>query len=63
MQDETRPDLENDTIRTVEESKDPPAGKPVADRQPTMRKPVGPMTYTVIKGADVFWPGKRAAKA
>ena len=52
-----------DAIRAAEEPKAPPAGRPVADRKPDMSKPVGPMTYTVVKGADVFWPGKRAAKA
>lgn len=33
-----------------------------ADRMPEKAKPVGPMTYTVSKGSDVFWPTRQARK-
>ena len=28
----------------------------------TSRKPVGPMTYQVSRGSDVFWSGKASPK-
>ena len=33
-------------------------GKPVPREHPVAKKPEGPMTYQVSRGADVFWPRK-----
>ena len=52
-----------EVIRSAEGPKTPPVGKLVGRQKPVPKKPVGPMTYTLSKGSDVFWPGKRAAKA
>ena len=36
-----------------------PMPAPAAIRKDeSAKKPSGPVTYTVSKGADVFWPGK-----
>lgn len=43
--------------------------EPAADKRrpvewkPAKAKPVGPMTYSVSKGADVFRPARQARKA
>lgn len=34
-----------------------------ADRKLEKAKPMGPMTYTVSKGSDVFWPTRQGRKA
>ena len=35
------------------------AGKPGNTPKPELKKPTGPITYTVTKGADLFWFGRR----
>ena len=45
-------------------SKTPSVGvKPSPGQSPSQgKKPVGPMTYSVSKGSNVFWSGKDARK-
>lgn len=47
-----------EAIRSSEEPKTPPVGRPIDVQEPALKKPVGPMTYSVSKGSDVFWSGK-----
>ena len=30
--------------------------------KPAVHKPVGPVTYTVTRGSDVFWSGKQGTR-
>ena len=40
----------------------PSPAKPVNGDRPAAKKPLGPLTYTVSKGSDVFWSGTSLRK-
>ena len=51
-----------DAFRSTERPKALP-GVVRAAGQVAAAKPVGPVTYTVTRGSDVFWPGKQGKVA
>ena len=48
-----------DAVHAAEPRKAPLPGKD--GKAPLPPKPVGPVTYTITRGSDVFWSNKRAA--
>ena len=51
-----------DAFRPAERPKAMP-GVVRAAGQAAVPKPVGPVTYTITRGSDVFWPGRQGKAA
>ena len=51
-----------ETPAAVESAMKLPGHEPVRPTSPELKKLLRPVVYTVSRGSNVFWPGKRAAK-